>query len=399
MARLVEDLSNIVLVEEDFNKDIKVGYRVGSIEYLGHDNKSNSCNKQYYLKCHEKALDSELFKNAVFLVDRKVVKNMKIEKGRRNFHKWQFEVLVNRKCKERGYLFSGFVGDPSIILSGTKLILHCVECGHDWETTSVSKFLDCGRGCPSCGGNISYLTYNGFIREAKDKHKELYDYSLIPNSDDTILTRDKLPVKCHEHGVWYVDYHHHVQRGSGCPDPECCWKKISEVKASNTEDFVNKAIVIHGNKFDYSETVYDRSFKKLEIYCPKCEEYFLQTPSDHLNGCGCPYCAGDRQLQCYIFVISEDINPLGFKFGIANRFESRLSRQKTRSRYNVDILGVWEFCDTYTCKECERYIKQNFSCSYFTKEDYPDGYQETLPIREMDNIIKVYEDFGGIRLV
>ena len=56
------------------------------------------------------------------------------------------------------------------------------------------------------------------------------------------------------------------------------------------EDFVNDAINIHGDKYDYSKTIYIDSHSKVTIICPIHGE-FLQTPDKHLKGQGCPECA------------------------------------------------------------------------------------------------------------
>lgn len=56
-----------------------------------------------------------------------------------------------------------------------------------------------------------------------------------------------------------------------------------------TSEFINKARAVHGERYDYSKTVYNNSKEKVIIICPKHGE-FLQRPNDHLNGNGCPLC-------------------------------------------------------------------------------------------------------------
>ena len=53
--------------------------------------------------------------------------------------------------------------------------------------------------------------------------------------------------------------------------------------------FVEKAKAKHGDKYDYSQANYLTAKKKLAIICGE-HGVFLQTPSDHLSGCGCPLC-------------------------------------------------------------------------------------------------------------
>lgn len=58
---------------------------------------------------------------------------------------------------------------------------------------------------------------------------------------------------------------------------------------STRENFINKAVNIHGNKFDYSKVVYIGNKTKTTIICPTHGE-FLQRPNDHLSGYGCKKC-------------------------------------------------------------------------------------------------------------
>lgn len=56
-----------------------------------------------------------------------------------------------------------------------------------------------------------------------------------------------------------------------------------------TEKFIEKARLVHGNKYDYSKSVYVTSHCKLVIVCPVHGE-FEQIPNSHLNGRGCDQC-------------------------------------------------------------------------------------------------------------
>lgn len=64
-------------------------------------------------------------------------------------------------------------------------------------------------------------------------------------------------------------------------------------KKLTTETFIEKAINIHGDKYDYSNSNYIGSKLKVEIICKK-HGIFKQQPNSHLNGNGCPVCATDN---------------------------------------------------------------------------------------------------------
>lgn len=80
--------------------------------------------------------------------------------------------------------------------------------------------------------------------------------------------------------------------GHGCP-------KCSRTFTS-TEDFVNKAKLIHGNKYDYSKTLFTNANTPVTIICPEHGE-FKQLPYVHaIMGSGCQKCSqshGERVIS------------------------------------------------------------------------------------------------------
>jgi hypothetical protein len=57
------------------------------------------------------------------------------------------------------------------------------------------------------------------------------------------------------------------------------------------EQFLAKAVAVHGDRYDYSHTVYQSSAKKVKIICPK-HGAFEQTPNAHTDaGYGCQKCS------------------------------------------------------------------------------------------------------------
>lgn len=65
---------------------------------------------------------------------------------------------------------------------------------------------------------------------------------------------------------------------------------------TSTEYFIDKASKVHGNYYDYSKTEYENSSKKVNITCPEHGD-FKQAPSSHLSGTGCPVCSRNSSIQ------------------------------------------------------------------------------------------------------
>ena len=127
------------------------------------------------------------------------------------------------------------------------------------------------------------LTIQEFIEKAIQIHGDKYDYSKVE------YINDKTPVCiiCPEHGEFWQKPCVHLT-GGGCL--KCFRQRISKKYICSTQEFIEKAKKVHGDKYDYSKVEYKGANEKVCIICPKHGE-FWQTPSKHTNGKhGCPKC-------------------------------------------------------------------------------------------------------------
>lgn len=132
---------------------------------------------------------------------------------------------------------------------------------------------------------LKYNTHS-FIQKCKEIHMDRYDYSMTTYNG----MMSPIIVKCSVHGYFRIVANKHLNCGQGCS--LCKNQRTSERLLSNTQKFIEKALLVHGYKYDYSETVYKCSREKVIITCPEHGD-FLQTPNNHLRKKGCPKC-GDR---------------------------------------------------------------------------------------------------------
>lgn len=142
--------------------------------------------------------------------------------------------------------------------------------------------------------------------------------------------------------------------------------------------------------------LYKGTSSKLLRFCPEHGEYKTGYKDLMRDLCGCPKCAGNEYNEAYINVISNECLPIALKFGISNKAEKRIIKQKQGSIYNVEQLGVWKFDNTDSCKESEITIKRKIETSYLSKSEFADGYTETCHPDNLQTIIDTYESFGGI---
>ena len=150
------------------------------------------------------------------------------------------------------------------------------------------------------------ITTEEFIEKAKIVHSNKYDYS----KSVYVNSKTKVCIICPEHGeFWQLPYSH--LNGQGCP--ECGLLNLREKFHLSTEQFIEKAKKIHGDKYDYSKVNYVNYKTKVEIICPK-HGSFWQTPACHFKCDGCPTCKGElsvskqeTELTEYIKTINNDI--------------------------------------------------------------------------------------------
>jgi very-short-patch-repair endonuclease len=122
-------------------------------------------------------------------------------------------------------------------------------------------------------------TKEQFIEKAIEIHGDKYDYSKV----DYVNSKTKIIIICKEHGDFLQRPSEHLCM-NGC-------SKCGKVYKKNTEEFIKKAIEIHGDKYDYSKVVYKKARDYINIICKEHGE-FTQWADSHLRGYGCKKCAG-----------------------------------------------------------------------------------------------------------
>ncbi len=183
-----------------------------------------------------------------------------------------------------------------------KVIIICKEHG-EFEQQPNNHLT--GQGCEKCGIIKRAITQRyelcEFIEKANSIHKDedglpLYDYSKV----DYNKSIEKVNIICKKHGDFEQRPGNHLQ-GNGCPT--CAGQNVTK------ESFIEKAIKIHGDKYDYSNIEYKKAIEKVNIFCKEHEGFFFQTPNAHLNGHGCNICKNKTEKKLFDLLV-KDYNDL-----------------------------------------------------------------------------------------
>lgn len=212
-------------------------------------------------------------------------------------HKDSFEKFLNQATQRHAdtYIYNA----TTYINKSTKIDILCKKCEQVFHQTPHKHLL--GQGCPKCGklkiGSSSRRSISSFISKSIAIHNDLYDYSLVKYINCNV----DVYIKCNKCGAGFHQTPYNHLKGHGCF--QCSMKKVGDLYRSSTGEFINKAIAIHGERYDYQKVNYHNNVVKITIICRKCSKTFEQTPSSHLqgNGCGC-HTASLGQQQIFDFV-------------------------------------------------------------------------------------------------
>ena len=178
------------------------------------------------------------------------------------------------------------------VKSNENVIIICKKHG-EFEQQPLNHLMK--RGCVDCGrertGKINSSTQDEFITKAKEIHGDAYDYSKVRY----VNSNAHVDITCKIHGDFRQSPSHHLMK-KGCRTCGC--ERTGKHKLSNTKDFIDKAINVHKDLYDYSNVKYVKSQENVIIICKK-HGPFEQQPNNHLSGANCPMCKNKTEQKLY----------------------------------------------------------------------------------------------------
>jgi very-short-patch-repair endonuclease len=214
--------------------------------------------------------------------------------------------------------------EEQFIAMDRKIDILCSK--HGIFNQSPSHHVNMKQGCPICANDNKCITKKEFIKRSKEKFGDKYDYSLL---EENINTSIDIKLICPIHGVIITNADNHLHSKFGC---QLCKNENKRLKLS---EFLEKAILIHGDKYDYSKVEFNTSQDYIDILCKKHNEYFNLRVTDHINGHnGCPICnesKGERIIRNYL-----NENNISFK-----------SQQKFKNCFSKYVLPFDFYLEKY----------------------------------------------------
>ena len=228
--------------------------------------------------------------------------------GKNQFPKVTTESIIQRFINKRGdeYDYSHVIYKNM----HTKVAIGCKIHGIFYQTPH--NHLK-GQGCPECSkkkvADGRRMSKEEFIRRAKEKHGNKYDYSKV----EYVNTRTKVCIICPIHGEFWQTPDEHLRYGC----KQCSVEYIAQKRIENSsKNFEKRAGEIHKYKYTYEKDTYKGIDNLITAYCP-IHGKFTQIAHYHLSGYGCPKCGirkSENEDKIYDFITS-----LGIKAEKHNR--------------------------------------------------------------------------------
>jgi len=199
-----------------------------------------------------------------------------------------------------------------------------------------------GHGCNRCArdtvGKKLSITIDEFVKRAREAHGNKFSYDCT----EYFNISQKVIITCPIHGDFeQIPYDHLC--GHGCRF--CGRDELAKGMFLTSEEFIQRSMAAHGDKYRYDQTIYQSSKDKVIITCPIHGD-FEQVPSSHIFGHGCGKCApnglfdkGSPALLYYLKISHE--GDIFYKIGITNRSVNERFRSSELKR--IRVIRTWDF--------------------------------------------------------
>lgn len=221
------------------------------------------------------------------------------------------------------------------------------------------------------------LTIEEFIIKANIAHSDrfTYDKSVYVNMHTNII------ITCPIHGDFEQRPVHHIN-GFGC-------SKCNGKHQHSTEEFINKASLIHNNLYDYSKSIYKNKESKLTIICPIHGE-FEQRAGSHLRGKGCWKCrqTGFDYTEPGILYYLKINGGQAYKIGVTNsKVENRFSNKELEI---IEILATRYYPIGMDAYNAEQSVIKDYKEFKYTGDDLLVSGNTELFNKDILNIDPMY---------
>lgn len=221
---------------------------------------------------------------------------------RSRIKKWTLPLFLEKAWEIHGQKYNYTQITPENI-NGQKssIIIICNICSYQWSSI-IHRHINQKIGCPNCTQRVIW-TLERFLIRAVEIHGSKYNYSQI-TSDNITNSKSRVLIICNICNYqWFCSVQSHINQKNECPG---CSQKIHWT----LERFIFSARKIHGNKYDYSQILFENiknNQSPIYITCLICSYKWKSTINSHINyKHECPNCSGQARYDLKKFLLKSN---------------------------------------------------------------------------------------------
>ena len=159
------------------------------------------------------------------------------------------------------------------------------------------------------------------------------------------------------------------------------------------EEFIKEAVMVHGNKYDYSKVVYVNNNTKVEIICPEHGSFFQLPRTRASTKCGCPKCsnvASDRDL----FIEKASIVYPHYDYSKVDYIKSNVKVSIICPEHGVFVQTPNNLLNGHGCPQCsknKRILDRNTLIYGVARNDYKGSC-----VDDNGDLLKSYDIWYGM---
>lgn len=349
--------------------------------------KNNDGKYLYEVHCTNCSKDKDLFPDPI-LFSKATIDRQQVSCGCGKSPRWtemQFRVLVKRKCELHGFVFLDLIGE----FNGNKTKVRILDPSNMnvWESQTINKVL--GRG-PSNPHNFC-KPEDKFISEMESSGKFVNGTKFFRCGESWFYS---CPVCSYDEYVnkGLCDGKFRSTRSNLRQGKKSCRCSSAYRPSQEQVNFKVNCIIKGKGVLLSTGDWYRGNRSKLKYLCLSCERESSISCHDLFRGSFCKNCcktgySTDKPGRLYLVKWFGNSSIEFLKFGITNlESMTRIKKQKSKSGLDYEVVLDLYFKDGTIPLTIEDKIKEKFESGIIPKEIFPDGFTETLPYIDLNDV-------------
>lgn len=288
--------------------------------------------------------------------------------------------------------------------TGRKIpIIKCDVCASDPELHGEGLFVSSPKGIKNnsigCGCSVQYKWSASQYKIRITRVAEKYGYRFIGFGEDIdsikVNTHTKCIVECPKHGVITSAIVNSIISRETFSCKLCAYEETGERSRKPDEDII-KGFMTSGRFHEDTMFWKDVSRKNYWFYlCGECLAVGRNAHSNLRKGARSCNCSRVDQKEMYINLLYKDDIVVAIKFGLSNNSYYRMSAQNSKTTLEVKPFELWDFKTKWECWNAETEIKNKVPRNFMSREEYPDGWTETVDPQYLPDVLKIMKNNGG----